>query len=88
MNYQRVTEIKLSVARAVCAHHAQDGVVVPTNNPLNAFTTHDVDKLDNKAQSNFTQDEILGYALSATSHISHENRGLKRTPIRIYPVDT
>ena len=38
VSYRRV----MGLARAVCARHAQDRVLVPTNSHLNVFTTHDV----------------------------------------------
>ena len=58
VSYNRVMEVKRDVARAVCARHAQDRVVVPTNSRLKAFTTHDADNIDNKAQGNFSLDEF------------------------------
>ena len=72
---RRVMEVKLDIAQAVCAHHAEDGVVVPTNSRMNVFTTHDVDNLD----GNYSMDEFHGYALSVTNHLSHDNLGQKRT---------
>ncbi|KAL8577258.1 hypothetical protein ACOMHN_022446 [Nucella lapillus] len=54
VSYNRVMEVKRCVARAVCARHAQDGVVLPTNSRFNIFTTHDVDNIDSKAQGNFS----------------------------------
>ena len=35
VSYNRIMEVKRSVARAVCARHTQDGVVLPTNSRLN-----------------------------------------------------
>ena len=81
-------EVKLDVARAVCARHAQDGVVLPSNSRLKVFTTHDVDNIDSKAQGNFSLDEFHGYVLSVTNHLSHENRGAKRAPIKLDTADT
>ena len=66
-------EVKRGIACAVCARHAQDGVVLPTNSHLKVFTSHDVDNIDSKAQGNFSHDEFHGYALSVTNHISHGN---------------
>ena len=40
---------------------------------------------DSKAQGNYSLDEFHGYALSVTNNLSHENRGLKRTPIKLDP---
>uniref|UniRef100_UPI00358EAE2A uncharacterized protein n=1 Tax=Myxine glutinosa TaxID=7769 RepID=UPI00358EAE2A len=88
VSYTRVMEVKRGVARAVCTRHAQDGVVVPTNSRLNVFTTHDVDDIDSKAQGNFSHDEFHGYALSVTNHLSYENTGVKRAPIKLDPFDT
>jgi hypothetical protein len=50
VSYNRIMEVKQGIAHAVCARHAQDWVVVPTNSHLNVFTTHDVDNIDSKAQ--------------------------------------
>lgn len=88
VSYNRIMDVKRDVARAVCARHAQDGVVVPTNSRLKVFTTHDVDNIDSKAQGNFSQDEFHGYALSVTNHLSSENHGEKRVPIKIDSSDT
>ena len=44
------SEFKLLIARAVCARHAEDGVVVPTNSHMNVFTAHAVDNLDGSAK--------------------------------------
>ena len=46
VSFNRVMKIKTDIARAVCARHSQDGVVLPTNSRLKVFTTHDVDNLD------------------------------------------
>jgi hypothetical protein len=80
-------EVKRSVARAVCARHTQDGVVLPTNSRLNVFTTHNVDNIDSKAKGNFSLDEFHGYALSVTNHLSHKNPGVKRNPLKLDPSD-
>ena len=69
VSYKRVMDVKLGIARAVCARHARDGVVLPTHSHLNVFTTHDVDNLDSKAQGKFSLDEFHGYALSVTNHL-------------------
>lgn len=87
VSYNRIMEVKRSVARAVCARHTQDGVVLPTNSRLNVFTTHNVDNIDSKAKGNFSLDEFHGYALSVTNHLSHKNPGVKRTPIKLDPSD-
>ena len=83
--YKRVMDVKLGIARAVCARHVRDGAVLPTNSRLSVFTTQDVDNLDSKAQGNFSLDEFHGYALSVTNHLSHDNHGIKRTPIKLDP---
>ena len=88
VSYNRVMEVKQDIARAVCARHTQDGVVVPTNSRFKVFTTHDVDNIDSKAQGNFSMDEFHGYVLSVTNHLSHDNHGVKRTPIKLDPLDT
>ncbi len=62
-------EVKRCLARAVCARHAQDGVVIPTNSRLKVFTTHDVDNIDSNAHGNFSLDEFHGYVLSVTNHL-------------------
>jgi hypothetical protein len=87
VSYGRVMEVKLGIARAVCAHHVEDGVVVPTNIRQGVFTSHDVDNLDGTTKSNFSQDEFHGTALSATNHISREKAGVKRAPIQLDPSD-
>ena len=88
VSYGRVMEVKRGVVRAVCARSAQDGIVVPSNSPFNVFTTHDADNIDSTAQGNFSMSEFHGYALSVTSHCSHENPGVKRSPINLNPSDT
>ena len=84
VSYGRVMEVKRGVARAVCARSAQDGIVVPSN----VFTTHDADNIDSTAEGNFSMSEFHGYALSVTNHCSHENPGVKRSPIILNPSDT
>ena len=81
-------EVKRGVVRAVCARSAQDGIVVPSNSRFNVFTTHDADNIDSTAQGNFSMSEFHGYALSVTSHCSHENPGVKRSPFNLNPSDT
>ena len=88
VSYKRVMEVKRGIARAVCARHAEDGVVLPTNIRHKVFTTHDVDNIDSKAQGNFSLDEFHGYALSVTNHLSHGNLGEKRAPIKLDTTDT
>ena len=78
-------EVKRGVVPAVCAHSAQDGIVVPSNSRFNVFTTHDADNIDSTAQGNFSMSEFHGYAQSVTSHCSHENPGVKRSPIPTRP---
>ena len=51
-------EMKLDIARAVCARHVEDGVVVPTNIRMNVFTTRAVDNLDGSAKGNYSMDEF------------------------------
>ena len=87
VSYRCVMEVKLGIARAVCARHAEDGVVVPTNSRMNVFTTHAVDNLDGSAKGNYSMDEFHGYALSVTIHLSHDNLGQKRAPIKLDPTD-
>ena len=87
VSYRRVMEVKLDIARAVCAHQAEDGVVVPTNSSMNVFTTHAVDNLDGSAKGNCSMDEFHGYALSVTNHLSHAKLGQKRAPIKLDPTD-
>ena len=84
----RVMEVKRGVARAVCARRPQHGIVAPSNSRFNVFTTHDADNIDSTAQGNFSMSEFHGYALSVTSHCSHENPGVKRSPINLNPSDT
>ena len=88
VSYGRVMEVKRGVVRAVCARSAQYGIVVPSNSRFNVFTTHDADNIDSTAQGNFSMSEFHGYARSVTSHCSHENPGVKRSPINLNPSDT
>ena len=88
VSYARVMEVKRGVARAVCARSAQDGSVFPSNSRSNVFTTHDADNIDSTAEGNFSMSEFHGYALSVTNHCSHENPGVKRSPIILNPSDT
>ena len=55
-------EVKLDIARAVCAHRVEDGIVVPTSSRMNIFTTHAVDNVDGSAKGNYSMDEFHGYA--------------------------
>ena len=87
VSYRRVMEVKLDIAQAVCAHDAEDGVVVPTNSRMSVFTTHDVDNLDRSAKGNFSMDEFHAYALSVTNHLSYDNLGQKHVPIKLDPTD-
>ena len=80
-------EVKLDITRAVFARQADDGVVVPTNSSMNVFATHAVDDLDGSAKGNYSMDEFHGYALSVTNHLSHDNLGQKRAPIKLDPTD-
>ena len=88
VSYGRVMEVKRGVVRAVCARSAQYGIVVPSNSRFNVFTTHDVDNIDSTAEGNFSMSEFHGYTLSVTNHCSHENPGVKRSPIILNPSDT
>ena len=81
-------EVKRGVARAVCARSPQYGIVPPSNSRFNVSTTHDADNIDSTAQGNFSMSEFHGYTLSMTSHCSHENPGVKRSPINLNPSDT
>ena len=83
VSYSRVMEVKQAIARAVCKCHVEDGVVLPTNLRGNVFVTYDVDNLDSHNMGNFSQDEFHGTALSATNHLSNENQGVKRAPIKL-----
>ena len=62
-------------------------ICVSTNSRMNVFTTHDVDNLDSSAKGNYSMDEFHGYALSVTNHLSHDNLGQKRAPIKLDPTD-
>ena len=54
----------------------------------NVFVTYDVDNLDGQNKGNFSQNEFHGTAISATNHLSFENLGVQRTPIRLDFSDT
>ena len=62
--------------------------MVPTNSHMNVFITHAVDNLDGSAKGNYSMDEFHGNALSVTNHLSHDNLGHKRAPIKLDPTDT
>jgi len=47
-----------------------------------------VDNIDSKAQGNISMDEFHGYVLIVTNHLSHENHGVKRAPIKLDLTDT
>ena len=87
VSYRCVMEVKLGIAQAVCAHDAEDGVVVPTNSRMSVFTTHEVDNLDGSAKGNYSMYEFHGYALSVTNRLSHDNLGQKHVPIKLDRTD-
>ena len=77
VSYSRVMEVKLDIARAVCARHAEDGVVVPTNCRMNVFTTHGVDNLDGSAKGNNSMDEVnvpLSQTIKRNNMLTFANR--------------
>ena len=88
VSFNRVMEVKVAIARAVCKRHAEDGVVLPSNLRRGVFVTYDVDNLDSHSKGNFSWDEFHGTALSATNHLSWDNNGVARPPIRIDSSDT
>ena len=47
-----------------------------------------MDNIDSTTEGNFSMSEFHGYALSVTNHCSHENPGVKRSPIILNPSDT
>ena len=61
---------------------------VDQSNTPNVFTTYDADNIDSTAQGNLSMSEFHGYTLSVTDHCSHENPGVKRSPIMLNPSDT
>ena len=83
VSYDRVMEVKVEVARAVCVRHAVDGVVLPTNLRLGVFTTHDVDNLDSNKTGNLSRGDFHGTCITATNHISNENSGVLRPAITL-----
>ena len=90
VSHNRVMEVKKTIAQAVCNRQAEDGAVLPTVLRCNVglFTIYDVDNLDSNRQGNFPQDELHGTAISATNHLSHDNLGVKRSPIELDFTDT
>ena len=88
VSYNRVLDVKRSIARGVVKRCVQDGVVLPTNMRSGVFTTFDVDNLDSHSQGNFSQDEFHGTAISVTNHLSHDNNGVQRPSIQLDPTDT
>ena len=81
VSYDRVMEVKLQVANAVCKRHAEDGVVLPTNIRLSVFTTHDVDNLDSNKTGNLSRGDFHGTCITATNHLSKDNCGVRRPAI-------
>lgn len=88
VSYNRVMEVKRSMARAVMKQFSTDGLVLPTNTRSGVFVTFDVDNLDSDNQGNFSKDEFHGTAISVTNHLSWDNLGVKRLRIRLGPKDT
>lgn len=88
VSYNRVMEVKRSIAQAVVKQCVQDGVVLPTNMRSGVFTIFDVDNLDSHSQGNFSQNKFHGTALSVTNHLSHDNPGVERPLIQLDPNDT
>ena len=76
-------KVKLSLARALCKQHNEDGIALPTNLCQHVLSTYDVDNLDGQSKGNFSQDEFHGTALSATNHLSHDNLGLRHPQIKV-----
>jgi len=87
VSYNRVMEVKRSMARAVVNQFVSDGIVLPTNTLREVFVTFDVDNLDSHSQGNFSQDEFHGTAISVTNHLSWDNVGVKRPYITLDPTD-
>ena len=83
VSYDRVMEVKLQVANAVCKRHAEDGVVLPTNIRLSVFTTHDVDNLDSNKTGNLSRGDFHGTCITATNHLSKDNCGVRRPAITL-----
>ena len=73
VSYSRVMEVKQVIARVVCEHYAQDGVVLPTNLRTSVFASYDVDNLDGQNKGNFSQGGFHGTALGVTNHLSWDN---------------
>ena len=88
VSYDRIREVKLSVARSVCRQIEADGVVVPTNMKTGVFTTGDFDNLDHKKTSNLSNDEFHDTAITLTNHLSSDNMGVSRIPAKIDPTNT
>ena len=83
VSYDRVMDIKVLVAHAVCKRHAEDGVVLPTNVRRSLFTTHDVDNLDSSKTGNLSRGDFHGTCITVTNHLSKENSGIRRQPIKL-----
>ncbi len=88
VSYDRVREVKVAVARSVCKRIEEDGVVLPTNMRSGVFTPGDMDNLDHNKTSNLSNDEFHGMAVTLTNHLSSENMGVTRDPVKIDPLDT
>ena len=83
VSYDRVMEVKLQVANAVCKRHAEDRVILPTNLRLCVFTTHDVDNLDSNKTGNLSRGDFHGTCITTTNHLSKDNCGVRRPAITL-----
>ena len=83
VNYDRVIEIKRSMARGAIKQFDAKGVVIPTNIRSGVFVTFDVDNLDNHNKSNLSQFQFHRTAISVTNHLSWVNLGLERPSIQL-----
>ena len=76
VSYSRVTDVKQAIFRLVCKHHAQAGVVLPTNLRISVFVPDDVDNMDGQNKGNFSHGGFHGTSLNVTNHISWDNLGI------------
>ena len=81
VSYDRVMDVKVLVAHAVCKRHAENGVVLPTNGRRSVFTTHDVDNLDSNKTGNLSRGDFHWTCITVTNHLSKENSGIRRPQI-------
>lgn len=78
VSYDRVMDVRRSLACAMSRQFAEDGVVVPSNMKRGVFTTGGVDNIDVSGQF-----ELHGTAISLINHVTHDNMGIDPPPLTL-----